>query len=176
MRLRTRCYEARVWRVCDQRWRDFTPFKFCDYINSFPRLSDFTDCGVKHSKYSIKLTTKLGERELADSNQNQNQNQKAKWRSENQNVKNKNGKGENENRNLDRKAKDEVKIKTFKTKNWKIKNKNGNVKNKNRKVKKRKDEITIWPPRLPYDFMYCVSEPLHCEDWSREMPTLCKTN
>ena len=26
-------------------------------INSFPRLSDFTDCGVKHSKYSIKLTT-----------------------------------------------------------------------------------------------------------------------
>ena len=38
------------------RWRDFTPFKFC-YNNSFPRLSDFTDCGVKHSKYSIKLTT-----------------------------------------------------------------------------------------------------------------------
>ena len=26
-------------------------------INSFPRLSDFTDCGDKHSKYSIKLTT-----------------------------------------------------------------------------------------------------------------------
>ena len=51
------CYEARVWRDCDQRWRDSTPFKFCDYINSFPRLSDFTDCGVKHSKYSIKLTT-----------------------------------------------------------------------------------------------------------------------
>ena len=52
------CYEARVWRDCDQRWRDFTPFKFCDYINSFPRLSDFTDCGVKHSKYSvIKLPT-----------------------------------------------------------------------------------------------------------------------
>jgi len=39
------------------RWRDFTPFKFCDYINSFPCLSDFTDCGVKHSKYSVKLTT-----------------------------------------------------------------------------------------------------------------------
>ena len=40
------------------RWRDFTPFKFCDYINSFPRLSDFTDCRVKHSKYSvIKLPT-----------------------------------------------------------------------------------------------------------------------
>ena len=38
-------------------WRDFTPFKLCDYINSFPRLSDFTDCFVKHSKYSIKLTT-----------------------------------------------------------------------------------------------------------------------
>ena len=37
-------------------WRDFTPFKFC-YNNSFPRLSDFTDCGVKHSKYSINLTT-----------------------------------------------------------------------------------------------------------------------
>ena len=32
------------------RWRDFV-------INSSPRLSDFTDCGVKHSKYSIKLTT-----------------------------------------------------------------------------------------------------------------------
>ena len=28
------CYEARVWRDCDQRWRDSTPFKFCDYINS----------------------------------------------------------------------------------------------------------------------------------------------
>ena len=39
------------------RWRDFTTFKLCDYVNSFPRLSDFTDCGVKHSKYSIKLTT-----------------------------------------------------------------------------------------------------------------------
>ena len=39
------------------RWRDFTPFKLCGYRNSFPRLSDFTDCGVKHSKYSIKLTT-----------------------------------------------------------------------------------------------------------------------
>ena len=39
------------------RWSDFTTFKLCDYINSFPRLSDFTDCGVKHSKYSIKLTT-----------------------------------------------------------------------------------------------------------------------
>ena len=33
------------------RWRDFTPFKLFDYVNSFPRLSDFTDCGVKHSKY-----------------------------------------------------------------------------------------------------------------------------
>ena len=79
--------------------------KLCDYVNSFPCLSDFTDCGVKHSKYSIKLTTKLGERELADSNQNQNQNQKAKWRSENQNVKNKNGKGQNKNQNQNRKAK-----------------------------------------------------------------------
>ena len=39
------------------RWRDFTAFKLCDYVFSFPRLSDFTDCGVKHSKYSIKLTT-----------------------------------------------------------------------------------------------------------------------
>ena len=39
------------------RWRDFTPFKLCYYNNSFPRLSDFTDCGVKYSKYSIKLTT-----------------------------------------------------------------------------------------------------------------------
>ena len=48
------------------RWRDFTPFKFCYYNNSFPRLSDFTDCGIKHSKYSIKLTTYLSERELAD--------------------------------------------------------------------------------------------------------------
>ena len=38
-------------------WRDFTPFKLCGYSNSFPRQSDFTDCGVKHSKYSIKLTT-----------------------------------------------------------------------------------------------------------------------
>ena len=35
-------------------------------INSFPRLSDFTDYGVKHSKYSIKLTTPLSESELAD--------------------------------------------------------------------------------------------------------------
>ena len=35
-------------------------------INSFPRLSDFTDYGVKHSKYSIKLTTQLSESELAD--------------------------------------------------------------------------------------------------------------
>ena len=35
------------------RWRA----KLCDYVNSLPRLSDFTECGVKHSKYSIKLTT-----------------------------------------------------------------------------------------------------------------------
>ena len=28
------------------RWRDFTPFKLFDYINSFPRLSDFTDYGL----------------------------------------------------------------------------------------------------------------------------------
>ena len=35
------------------RWR----VKLCDYVNSLPRLSDFTECGVKHSKYSIKLTT-----------------------------------------------------------------------------------------------------------------------
>ena len=39
------------------RWRDFTPIKLRGYSNSFPRLSDFTDCGFKHSKYSIKLTT-----------------------------------------------------------------------------------------------------------------------
>ena len=38
------------------RWRDFTPIKLRGYSNSFPRLSDFTDCGVKHLKYSIKLT------------------------------------------------------------------------------------------------------------------------
>ena len=39
------------------RWHDFTPFKRPPrVIDSFPRLSDFT--GVKHSKYSIKLTTK----------------------------------------------------------------------------------------------------------------------
>ena len=37
------------------RWRDFTPLNFV--INSFTLLSDFTDCGGKHSKYSIKLTT-----------------------------------------------------------------------------------------------------------------------
>ena len=35
------------------RWR----VKLCDYVNSFPRLSDFTECGVKHSKHSIELTT-----------------------------------------------------------------------------------------------------------------------
>ena len=32
------------------RWRDFTPLNFV--IDSFPRLSDFTDCGVKYMKYS----------------------------------------------------------------------------------------------------------------------------
>ena len=30
------------------RWRDFTPFKLFDYINSFPRLSDFTG-GTPHN-------------------------------------------------------------------------------------------------------------------------------
>ena len=40
-------------------WRDFTPFKLCDYVNSFPRLSDFTDCGVKHSKYSTKFAVAI---------------------------------------------------------------------------------------------------------------------
>ena len=39
------------------RWRDFVLLLLNFVINSFPRLSDFTDCGVKHSKYSIKLTT-----------------------------------------------------------------------------------------------------------------------
>ena len=37
--------------------RDFVLLLLNFVINSFPRLSDFTDCGVKHSKYSIKLTT-----------------------------------------------------------------------------------------------------------------------
>ena len=51
----TRCYKRECSVIV--RWRDFTPFKLCHYIKSFPRLSDSTDCGVKHSKYSIKLTT-----------------------------------------------------------------------------------------------------------------------
>ena len=39
------------------RWRDFVLLLLNFVIKSFPRLSDSTDCGVKHSKYSIKLTT-----------------------------------------------------------------------------------------------------------------------
>ena len=38
------------------RWRDF-PHLLNFVINSFPRLSDFTDYRVEYLKYSIKLTT-----------------------------------------------------------------------------------------------------------------------
>ena len=39
------------------RWRDFVLLLLNFVINSFPRPSDFIDCGVKHSKYSTELTT-----------------------------------------------------------------------------------------------------------------------